>query len=29
MLDWFDSDGRRFVLGIPNAPELEDPAAVT
>lgn len=29
MLDWFDSDGRRFVLGIPNAPELGDPRGLT
>ncbi len=29
MLDWFDSDGRRFVLGIPNPPELGDPRGLT
>ncbi|NNE17553.1 MAG: helix-turn-helix transcriptional regulator [Myxococcales bacterium] len=29
MLDWFDSDGRRFVLGIPNPPKLGDPRGLT
>jgi len=29
MLDWFDSDGRRFILGIPNPPELGDPRGLT
>ena len=29
MLDWFDSDGRRFVLGIPNPPALGDPRGLT
>lgn len=29
MVDWFDSDGRRFVLGIPNAPDLGDPRGLT
>ncbi len=25
MVDWFDSDGRRFVLAIPNSPHVSDP----
>jgi len=25
MVDWFDSDGRRFVLALPNAPRIHDP----
>lgn len=25
MVDWFDSDGRRFVLAHPNPPDLKDP----
>jgi len=29
MVDWFDSDGRRFVLGIPNGPDLGDPRGLT
>jgi DNA-binding CsgD family transcriptional regulator len=29
MVDWFDSDGRRFVLGIPNPPDLGDPRGLT
>jgi len=28
-VDWFDSDGRRFVLGIPNAPNVSDPRGLT
>ncbi len=28
-VDWFDSDGRRFVLGIPNAPSITDPRGLT
>lgn len=28
-VDWFDSGGRRFVLGIPNAPEVTDPRGLT
>jgi DNA-binding CsgD family transcriptional regulator len=24
-VDWFDSDGRRFVLALPNAPRISDP----
>jgi DNA-binding CsgD family transcriptional regulator len=29
IVDWFDSDGRRFVLAIPNSPELGDPRGLT
>jgi len=25
MVDWFDSDGRRFVLALPNSPHVSDP----
>ncbi len=25
MVDWFDTDGRRFVLAVPNPPEVRDP----
>jgi DNA-binding NarL/FixJ family response regulator len=28
-VDWFDSDGRRFVLGLPNAPDVSDPRGLT
>ena len=28
-MDWFDSDGRRFVLGIPNAPDVRDPRGLS
>ena len=28
-VDWFDSDGRRFVLGVPNAPDVTDPRGLT
>jgi DNA-binding CsgD family transcriptional regulator len=28
-VDWFDSDGRRYVLGIPNAPGITDPRGLT
>ncbi len=28
-VDWFDSDGRRYVLGIPNAPDVLDPRGLT
>jgi len=28
-VDWFDSDGRRFVLGLPNAPNVNDPRGLT
>jgi len=29
MVDWFDTDGRRFVLAMPNAPECRDPRGLT
>ncbi len=29
MVDWFDSDGRRFVLAHPNPPDLKDPRGLT
>lgn len=29
MVDWFDTDGRRFVLAIPNPPEVRDPRGLT
>jgi DNA-binding CsgD family transcriptional regulator len=29
MVDWFDSDGRRFVLALPNAPQINDPRGLT
>jgi DNA-binding CsgD family transcriptional regulator len=29
MIDWFDSDGRRFVLALPNAPRINDPRGLT
>lgn len=28
-VDWFDSDGRRYVLGVPNAPDVLDPRGLT
>ena len=28
-VDWFDTDGRRYVLGIPNAPDVIDPRGLT
>ena len=28
-VDWFDTDGRRFVLALPNAPEVSDPRGLT
>jgi DNA-binding CsgD family transcriptional regulator len=28
-VDWFDTDGRRFVLAVPNAPEATDPRGLT
>ncbi len=28
-VDWFDSDGRRYVLGLPNAPGVDDPRGLT
>ncbi len=29
MVDWFDSDSRRFVLAVPNAPTVNDPRGLT
>ncbi len=29
MVDWFDTDGRRYVLAIPNPPEAPDPRGLT
>jgi len=29
MVDWFDSDGRRFVLAVPNPPNVVDPRGLT
>jgi len=29
MVDWFDSDGRRFVLAIPNSPHTGDPRGLS
>lgn len=29
LVDWFDSDGRRFVLAHPNPPRLKDPRGLT
>jgi len=29
LVDWFDSDGRRFIVVIPNAPGLGDPRGLT
>jgi DNA-binding CsgD family transcriptional regulator len=29
LVDWFDTDGRRFVLAIPNAPNLGDPRSLS
>ncbi len=29
IVDWFDTDGRRYVLAIPNAPEVVDPRGLT
>ncbi len=28
-VDWFDSDGRRYVIGIPNTPGHDDPRGLT
>lgn len=28
-VDWFDSDGRRYVLGLPNPPGVSDPRGLT
>ena len=29
MVDWFDADGRRFILALPNAPHIRDPRGLT
>ena len=29
IVDWFDSDGRRFILALPNAPDARDPRGLT
>jgi DNA-binding CsgD family transcriptional regulator len=29
LVDWFDTDGRRFVLAKPNAPRIKDPRGLT
>jgi DNA-binding CsgD family transcriptional regulator len=29
MVDWFDTDGRRFMLAIPNLPHITDPRGLT
>jgi DNA-binding CsgD family transcriptional regulator len=29
MVDWFDHDDRRFVLALPNAPNVDDPRGLT
>jgi DNA-binding CsgD family transcriptional regulator len=29
LVDWFDTDGRRFVLAKPNAPQIGDPRGLT
>jgi len=29
MVDWFDTDGRRFILALPNAPHIRDPRGLT
>jgi len=29
MVDWFDSDGRHFVLAVPNPPDVVDPRGLT
>ena len=29
LVDWFDTDGRRFVLAKPNAPDIGDPRGLT
>lgn len=28
-VDWFDVDGRRYILGVPNEPGLDDPRGLT
>ena len=29
IVDWFDTDGRRYVLGVPNSPSVSDPRGLT
>jgi DNA-binding CsgD family transcriptional regulator len=29
LVDWFDTDGRRFILAKPNAPDMGDPRGLT
>jgi len=29
LVDWFDTDGRRFILALPNAPEATDPRGLS
>ena len=29
MVDWFDTDGRRYILGLPNLPDVVDPRGLT
>ena len=29
MVDWFDTDGRRFVLALPNSPDVSDPRGLS
>lgn len=29
LVDWFDTDGRRFILAMPNPPEIRDPRGLT
>ena len=29
LVDWFDSDRRRFILAMPNPPELRDPRGLS
>ncbi len=29
MVDWFDTDGRRYILGVPNEPDVGDPRGLT
>ena len=29
MLDWFDADGRRYILAVPNPPEVRDPRGLS
>jgi DNA-binding NarL/FixJ family response regulator len=29
LVDWFDTDGRRYLLAIPNSPHVTDPRGLT